>query len=318
MVIRYPGSKGKLAQRLVSVISKYLEERDVCYVEPFFGAGAIGLRLLSKPFVKRVWFNDIDPGIFSLWKSVQYYPELLIQRINDFNPCVERFYEYKKELLEIKSANFLSPVTETYVDIGFKKLVVHQLSYSGLGTKSGGPLGGADQKSDYKVDCRWSPKQLKKEILRLNTLFREKMYVKQEIAKLNDGYPVTHTRYEEGATITSLSYVELLTGPAADCFIYLDPPYYVKGPELYQFSFTDEDHERLANLLSLNDSPWLLSYDDCPKIRSLYSYAAMREVPLNYTINGATTKTELLIAPRKYEFLLEEQKKRTFDMFEDG
>ena len=43
------------------------------------------------------------------------------------------------------------------VDIGFKKLAIHQISYSGLGTMSGGPLGGAGQKSQYKIDCRWSP-----------------------------------------------------------------------------------------------------------------------------------------------------------------
>ena len=43
----------------------------------------------------------------------------------------------------------------------------------------------------------------------------------------------------------------------------------------------------------------------------------MREVPLNYSINGATTKTELLIAPKGYEYLLNDvEDRRFFDIFE--
>ena len=57
------------------------------------------------------------------------------------------------------------------VDLGFKKLAVHQTSYSGLGTKSGGPLGGAEQKSEYTIDCRWSPNYICKKVDRLHDLF---------------------------------------------------------------------------------------------------------------------------------------------------
>ena len=57
------------------------------------------------------------------------------------------------------------------VDLGFKKLAIHQTSYSGLGTKSGGPLGGAEQKSRYKIDCRWSPEYICKKVDKLHDLF---------------------------------------------------------------------------------------------------------------------------------------------------
>lgn len=294
-VIRYPGGKSKLALRLVKVIGDYLAEHDVQYREPFFGAGAIGLRLLEKPFVRRVWFNDIDPGIYSLWTAVKSFPEALLREVEAFTPSTEAFYEYKDYLLNLDSGEVEWRYGKNLVDIAFKKLVVHQLSYSGLGTMSGGPLGGVDQKSDYKVDCRWSPKQLRKEINRLNREFRAR---------------------KEDATITSLSFDDLVQ-PTADCFIYLDPPYYVKGPQLYQFSFAHDDHVRLASLLRSCNSPWLLSYDDCPEIRELYGFASLREVPLNYTINGATTKKELLISPKKYEFLLEERKNEEYDLFEN-
>ena len=45
---------------------------------------------------------------------------------------------------------------------------------------------------------------------------------------------------------------------------YVDPPYYQARPALYQFSFVQEDHARLARLLRTETRPWLLSYDDHP------------------------------------------------------
>ena len=36
---------------------------------------------------------------------------------------------------------------ENQISKAFKKLAIHQISYSGLGTKSGGPLGGEKQQS---------------------------------------------------------------------------------------------------------------------------------------------------------------------------
>jgi DNA adenine methylase len=54
-----------------------------------------------------------------------------------------------------------------------------------------------------------------------------------------------------------------------EAFFYLDPPYYKKGPQLYQFSFTDEDHISPAELLRRETRPWLLSYND-PVILELY------------------------------------------------
>ena len=75
----------------------------------------------------------------------------------------DSFWKFKNELLNI-------PDIYDITDIGFKKLSIHQLSYSGLGTKSGGPLGGVKQESQYKIDCRWSPKTLFKNINKLHTV----------------------------------------------------------------------------------------------------------------------------------------------------
>jgi len=293
MIIRYPGGKGKLTDRIIGIIKRYVDSQkgQIHYIEPFFGSGAIGLALLPLCNVQTAYFNDIDPGIAALWRTIKFQPEKLIERIQNFCPTVEIFHTYKKILIE-QSVNIdLSPENDEIVDIAFKKLAVHQLSFSGLGTKSGGPIGGNEQKSDYKVDCRWSPNSLVPNIRRIHRLLNERRI---EIRNRQFNLSLTDEK---------------------NTFVYLDPPYYIKGPGLYQFYFDRRHHELLAKILKTYQNPWLLSYDDCAEIRYLYSFAHIEKVSLNYSINGATSKNELLITSKENSYLLESKKAKRFDYF---
>lgn len=268
-LIRFPGGKSKLRYSIL----KRLLERDsniTEYREPFFGGGSIGFEFLKNTNNKKVWINDKDTSLVCLWNAVIKYPELLKEKVKAFVPSVEMFFSIKNELLTLQPQN----VTDT-VDIGFKKLAIHQISYSGLGTKSGGPLGGIDQQSKYKIDCRWSPKTLCKKIDNLHKL----------ISKF-----VIHDN-----ECSNLDFQQLLDDTTDIALVYLDPPYFVKGNDLYQCGFTYEDHVRLAESLRYTKHSWVLSYDDCPEIRELYQWAFIEELSVNYTINGSRAKKELLI-----------------------
>jgi len=54
--------------------------------------------------------------------------------------------------------------------------------------------------------------------------------------------------------------------------IYLDPPYYAKGRDLYYDYYQHDDHVRVARYVAENMSSkkWIVSYDNVPTIRSLY------------------------------------------------
>src|ERR1700675_1700142 len=108
----------------------------------------------------------------------------------------------------------MPPDPADIVDVGFKKLVVHQLSFSGLGTKAGGPLGGKSQESKYKIDCRWSPNYLIKKIRRFSDMF----------SNLNVQYDYC----------PALDFSVLVQDDTRKAILYLDPPYFNKGSELYQ------------------------------------------------------------------------------------
>jgi len=77
---------------------------------------------------------------------------------------------------------------------------------------------------------------------------------------------------------------------------YLDPPYY--GRTLYRHNFSDEDFENLERQLSGISGKWLLSIDDHPEIRRIFSRHHMRTIDLAYSSQpkAGNRYAELLIS----------------------
>jgi len=305
-MFRYPGGKKKLKAYITKIIHRYYivhECDDREYVEPFVGSFAVGLGLLKYAPFRYIDINDIDYGISAFWNTVIGHPKYLIRRIEEFTPSLKAFYEFKEQLTDKDLASFAFFSDCRSFEVGFQKLAIHQMSYSGLGTMAGGPIGGVSQKSDYKIDCRWNPRRLKKQVLKYHELFKK---VKtQGICGCRDFKYILNTRkYAPNFGFSN----------RVKKFFYIDPPYYQKGPQLYQCSFSDEDHIRLRNILKESQHPWLLSYDDCGRIKELYNWANYIEIDNTCTINGPNKKKELLITSKKYKELLEPLEKDIFEI----
>lgn len=283
-VIRYPGSKAKLVTPIWTAFPDAVKHELWSnnlrweYREPFFGAGAIGIQVLER--LSRqvdVWLNDIDYGMVCLWRSVYQNSESgpLAKMIDEFTPTAEAFYRFKAE-----DGRRDLPEHE----VGFRKLALHRMSFSGLGYMAGGPLGGKDQENArYKVNCRWNPGAIKADIARVRAVFRRGFHSFQ---------------------FTCLDFAEVIRDAPPDCFVYCDPPYYRKGPELYRHSMSELDHRRLAELLRETKARWALSYDDAPTIRRLYHWAEVTPLEIKYTTArvapGVTERPknrEILITP---------------------
>lgn len=270
---RYPGGKSKLKDSILAKLSSLLNPSISEYREPFLGGGSIGLSLLAKhDSLQNIWINDADFYLACLWTSVIHYPTQLKERIKAYTPHVDDFYSFKR-VLSIANSNLHT--VEHVVDKAFMKLALHQISYSGLGLKSGGPLGGKDQKSKYKIDCRWSPDYICTKIDKVSSLLTSKSL--------------------RSNTCSAYDFDHIISDTSNKSLIYLDPPYYLKGGELYHFSFSLEDHKRLSKALKATKHSWVLSYDDCNEIRNLYNWAKIEEVSVNYSINSSRNKSELLI-----------------------
>jgi DNA adenine methylase len=278
-LLRYPGSKERILDRIVRHFPPELygglwaKGGRLEYREPFFGGGSVGFHVLERMDAEgTAWINDADLGVSTLWMMIKGAPDALISRVASFVPSVESFREFK---------SLDGDANEPTLDMAFRKLALHRMSYSGLGVMAGGPIGGAGQKSAYGVGCRWNAKSIIREIRRLHRL-------------LNSFYRVSITDHDHSA---------LVDDAPEDCFIYLDPPYVAAGPSLYKHSFSDADHQRLAGSLRRCKARWVLSYDDHPMVRDLYgSWCHVREIDVTYTTAKATKRrpanSEIVIYPR--------------------
>lgn len=231
MLIRYPGSKDKHLKFLDYYFNKFDLSKGV--VEPFSGTASVTFYLLKHNLVDNYVINDLDSGLAALWHHVKINPDKLIARVEAYKPNVEDFYKFKEETVD---SDF---------EKGFRKLVLHQISFSGLGEMAGGPLGGRGQSGNYNVESRWRPAKLKTGIEACSALLNS---AKGEIT--NDDWTVPVEK-----------------GIAEGKFIYLDPPYYERGKDLYVAG--DINHKELAEELQKANN-WLLSYNDLPEVRELY------------------------------------------------
>ena len=77
-----------------------------------------------------------------------------------------------------------------------------------------------------------------------------------------------------------------------DTLIYLDPPYYVKGRDLYYDFYEQEDHERVATFVlgHIRHQHWIVSYDNVPEIRKLYEGARYAAYDIGYSARSGLPK----------------------------
>ena len=184
--------------------------------------------------------------------AVANHHEELIEKVRDFEPSVEHF-DYLKEF-------FRWPMTsDDPVEIGFNKLAIHKMSFSGLGEK--GSVCGGQGQTKYDVHHRWSPD-----------------YIVKKIEYVHDCFAWRQPH------ISQVDYSYLITDPGENVMIYADPPYYDQGAACYSHAFYDADHVKLSRLLKNTKHNWVLSYDDHWRIRDLYHWADIKVLDVQYSI----------------------------------
>jgi DNA adenine methylase len=82
--------------------------------------------------------------------------------------------------------------------------------------------------------------------------------------------------------------------------VYADPPYFIESYIYGKDGDMHEnfDHEKFAKTIQTRND-WMVSYNDCPYIRELYSGCRIYSVSWSYGMdNGRKPSTEILILPR--------------------
>ena len=260
--LRYPGGKGKLANFVKLLM---LENRLVGaeYVEPYAGGAGVALSLLFEEYASHVHINDLNRGIYAFWRAALEQTDELCERILR-TPLGVSEWERQREVQ-------VDPQV-TDVDLAFSTFFLNRTSRSGI-INGSGVIGGREQAGRWKIDARFNAEDLVRRIRRISR-FRTRITVTGHDAKL---------------LLTSH-----LPALGSNCFVYLDPPYYAKGAELYESAYEPEDHREIANVVRGLEVPWIVSYDATPAIKGLYSRYKSRAYSLRYTASTPYAGSELM------------------------
>jgi len=269
--LRYPGGKGELSPFLVDVID-LCDLRGCSYYEPFAGGAGAALRLLRDGVVSNVFINDADFRIYAFWKAVLEQPDQFINCIENVPLNIE---EWKRQNKICSSENIEA---ESFFEVGFSTFYMNRCNRSGV-LFGAGPIGGYAQSGKWKLDARFNRAELIKRVI--------------ELTQLKDSIIIT------GLDALCFLKRHLPRGAARrHVFVYLDPPYVVKGDRLYLNSYSSIDHRKLATYIQgQRQIFWLLSYDDTTFVRKLYNSCQIRALPVNYALNVKRRAQELLVAP---------------------
>ncbi len=270
---RYSGAKNRLLPIIMPYLTPLLTNSSV-YYEPFVGGASVALAVANTYPNIQININDKDEWIASFWQILAGDNTALIYdliSLLETPPTIELFY---------KLAN-RPPVS--LLERAYYILFFNRTTFSGIvkrdknGNMKSSPIGGKEQKSKYKVDCRYNFPKLKEKILTINNLL--------------------HNRTQ----ISNMDIDQYLSQIDKSSPTYLDPPYVKAGEQLYHQHMTSNEHKRLADILKIQ-SNWILSYDDNKVIRDLYTFANIDTIDANYSINGKKTswikKSELIITPK--------------------
>lgn len=84
-------------------------------------------------------------------------------------------------------------------------------------------------------------------------------------------------------------------------FVYFDPPYIKKGPELYKNHFSYKEHEYLSKNIrdKLFEKNWIVTYDKSELVYNLYEDFCITDFNLNYSAGNNKVGNELMIFSNK-------------------
>ena len=266
--LRYPGGKQILARVLGHLIKLNSREGGV-YIEPYAGGAGAALSLLYGEHVREVVINDADARVYAFWDAVVNRTDKFLDLLRDTVISVEE-WKRQRDL-------YLSPGRASTLRVGFAAFYLNRCNRSGI-IGNAGLIGGQQQTGKWKIDARFNRDDLAYRVRRI-AHYRERIRLSNLDAK---------------ALIESVAPKPSLVDRV---FVYLDPPYYAKGSQLYFNHYKPEDHSTVANCLLTAKFVWVMSYDNVPEIRKLYATYKQVSFNLGYSARERKIGKELLIVP---------------------
>lgn len=208
--------------------------------------------LLTAGFVDRITINDLDPVVHAFWWAVLNDTERFTSLVHE-TPVTMDTWHHQREVISNAAAYDLTT-------LGFATFFLNRTNRSGM--IKGGVIGGQKQTGKYLIDARFNKDALAERITRIGSL-------------------------RDRIQLFNVDALALLAQPELDLgersLIYLDPPYFEKGSQLYRNHYLPDDHQQIAQAVMEIRTPWIVTYDNCDEIKTLYREAKGVEFSLHYS-----------------------------------
>lgn len=260
--LRYPGGKGQLAN-FIELVYQENNLLDAPYIEPYAGGAGVALALLFDEFSSHIHINDVNRSIYAFWHCVVNETDLLCSRIRSTDVTMGEWHRQRLIQKQAETANLL--------DLGFSTFFLNRTNRSGI--IKGGVIGGKNQDGPFKIDARYNKDDLISRIQRI-------------------------ARYRSRISVYNMDAADFIrqilpTLPIRS-LVYLDPPYYVKGQELYENFYGHADHVLISELARSVQQHWIISYDNVDPVVQMYEGYLRITYGLNYSASERYEGSEVM------------------------
>lgn len=260
--LRYPGGKQRAINQIAKIFPPHADE----YREPMVGGGSVYFFARSRNFASSYWINDLFVELVAFWHIVQDKEncDRLIAELEALRCSFNSAEEVKQFYVKAKSEDPADPYRMAFLFFFFNRV-----TFSGT-TRAGGFSSAAALK-------RFTASSI------------------ERLRRLPEAL--------KGTRITEFDFEQVIDTPGQNVFLFLDPPYYT-ARRLYGHNggLHDFDHERLAQVLKKTQHRFLITYDDCAEVRSLYKWAKIKEWQLQYGMNNCNLQRESKIGSELFVF----------------
>jgi DNA adenine methylase len=286
--LKWAGGKTQLIQAIEAALPvRLLSEKNITYVEPFIGSGAILFWIIRNfPNIKNVIINDVNADLINAYRNIKANPDNLIRELqvlqSKYQSCKteaekQEFYYNIRSLFN--SRNHDDIIGTSYL------IFLNRTCFNGL----------------YRVNSKNA----------FNVPFGK--YANPKICDKDNIEAVSF--FLQNVTILNGDFEETKNHFSGKSFYYFDPPYrplsHTSSFNSYSFeTFDDKEQIRLANFckfLNKDGHHWLLSNSDPQNINTtdsffddLYAEFFITRVNAKRMINSDSSKRgeikELLIS----------------------
>lgn len=256
--LRYPGGKTRASKIIDSAISQHFDmSRFDTVASPFFGGGSFEFYLQNKYDVALI-VNDKFTPLYNFWKQVKSNKTILCEELRKIKSVSkERFAAFRGTIMGLN---------DDVLQQSVQYFVINRCSFSGS-TLSGG----FSEESSIK---RFTPSSID----RIESLdFTHIEIYNKDFRDFIDGLPTTNTD---------------------KTLLFLDPPYYLESKSKLYGNNGDMhenfDHKLLFDVLRTKKN-WVVTYNNCEYIRTLYKDYIILDVNWSYGMNTSKESSEIII-----------------------